>query len=336
MRVILVVLAAAAIASAGTVGDYLGFRVNKQSTDSLIGRDSIHYLLPSPSDTVIPSIGTDTTTVIAETSRLGDTAWVVRHVSVGAGTTVAVDTSIESGDTFLCRRTQFGDSVRWLNSYRIPFALGSTWLLGLAGTYIYDFNGDTVLDTLSVWADTCRVLDTEDVSVPYGAVPHCYRLSRTMYQRLATQQQGIPVIESSYIRTTEWYKDSLWAVKESVMASGPIYTWILVWLHAADFVSVYVTELDALGTVGLAARPEPPSPGAIAAWPTLFRDRVALTLPTRRNAGLVRVFDPTGRLVRSVSVPPFSRRLSLDLRSLAPGTYLIRVGESVCPVTKVE
>jgi len=257
----------------------------------------------------------------------------------------ATDTSYESGDTLLCTRQQLGDSVRWLNAYRVPFSVGATWPCGLAGTYIQDITGDSIPDTLSIWGDTCGVADTEDVTVPFGAVAHCYKLRRVMRQRLAAQQFGVPVVESSYIRTFGWYKDSLWLVKESTQASGPIYTFLVLWLHAADFVSTDVAQLNGLGYMGAAEQPRKVNRGTLTVCPNPFRSSVAIRWgagPLARPAPL-RIFDAQGRLVRLLPAPspaPCPPPLSWDGRdhdghSLPPGTYFARADTETHPIVRL-
>jgi hypothetical protein len=326
---------ACAVSSAGPVGLYLGFEVRRQAMGSETGQDSIHYIYPSPSDTILYHHNIDTTTILAETLRQGCPAWISRHAVWPATDAATIDTSFESGDTLLYARSQLGDSVRWLAAYRVPFNIGDQWLFGLDGTYIYDFNGDTVPDTLSVWADTCRVADTEDVVVPYGLVPRCYRLERTMWQRLAAMYQGVPAIETSYIRTTEWYKDSLWSVKESVCASGPIYAKVFVWIHIADFVSVYVSQLGELGWLHV-AEPEGPQAASpsLQACPNPTRGRTEVRLSPGacpRSPQTLRVYDAGGRLV--LSQPVRASTLILPASSLPPGAYILKVGSMVSPLT---
>ncbi len=378
MRLTLLLALLATAATAGPVGRYLGFEVNRQGDALGASRDSIHNLLPSPGDTIIVRSRVDTTTIVAETVRLGNPAWVIKQVTnptqdpeprrsshentksdetnlrplrvlpfrvfrvfvaptpVSGLDAGATDTSYESGDTLLCSRQVLGDSIRWLNAYRVPFSIGTTWRFGLAGTYIYDFTGDTIMDTLNIWTDTCTVLDTEDVTVPYGTVPHCFKIRRVMRQRLAAQQSGFPVIESSYIRTFEWYKDSLWSVKESTQASGSIYTKVVIWLHAADFVSTDVSQLNDLGYLGLAAQPHTVHRNSLTVSPNPFRSSAVLHLttgPRDHMTTILRIFDAQGRLVLSQPVRTLSFPLSTS--NLPPGAYFIRAGNEVYSVAKV-
>ena len=342
LTALLALLATATIA--GPVGTYLGFAVHRQGDVLDAGRDSFHILIPSPFDSVAASSSVDTATVLAETVRLGDSAWVIKQVTNTTLDAVTTDTFYESADTLLCARQLLGDSVRWVNAYRVPFSIGATWRYGLAGTYLGHFIGDSATDTLKIWADTCTVLDTEDVIVPYGAVPHCFKIQRTMYQRLAAVESSVPVIESSYIRTFEWYKDSLWSIKESTQASGPLCTKVGIWLHSANFVSTNVSQLTGLGYLDVAEQPHAVHRASLTVFPNPFRSslRVNGSLPTPNSS--IQVFNSAGRLVRVLSPPqsppPDPYSLSWDGRDNAgrrvpDGAYFVRAGNEVCPVTKV-
>ncbi|HTW92600.1 MAG TPA: hypothetical protein VMH22_12955 [bacterium] len=342
LTALLVLLATAAVA--GPVGRYLGFAVHRQAEAIDAARDSFHILIPSPFDSIVTSNSADTATVVAETVRLGDSAWVISQVAHPTPDTVTTDTCYESGDTLLCARQLLGDSVRWVNAYRVPFNIGDTWRFGLAGTYIGEFTGDTIVDTLKVWADTCTVLDTEDVVVPYGAVPHCFKIQRTMYQRIATVVSSVPAIESSYVRTYEWYKDSLWSIKESTQASGPLYAHVGHWMHAGDFVSTEVVQLTGLGYLDVAERPSTAHRTPFTVSPNPFSSSTVLHLTTGPLTSTLRIFNSAGRLVRALIPPqsliPSPYSLSWDGRddngrSLPGGAYFIRAGNEVCPVTKV-
>lgn len=380
LTALLVLLATAAVA--GPVGRYLGFAVHRQAEAIDAGRDSFHFLIPSPFDSIVASNSIDTATIVAETVRLGDSAWVIQQVtnptsgcesersndevespkldfaistfpfllravfpmSASGPDTVTTDTSYESGDTLLCARQLLGDSVRWVNAYRVPFNIGATWRFGLAGTYIGYFIGDTMMDTLEIWADTCTVLDTEDVVVPYGAVPHCYRLGRVMYERLAAVESTIPVIESSSVRTFEWYKDSLWSIKESTQASGPLYAYVSIWMHAADFVSTEVTQLTGLDYLDVAEQPHTVRRASLTVFPNPFLGSLHVNCSVLPPNSSILVFNSAGRLVRVLGPPqsptPDPCSLTWDGcddkgRRLPSGAYFIRAGDEVCPVTKV-
>jgi hypothetical protein len=333
-RCCLALLLLAAFAAAGPVGDYLGFAVGRQASRTASGRDSVHFVIGT--DSVVARGRVDTATVVAETLYGTDPAWLIRRVSMQTGAAELVDTACESGDTLLRTRSGFGDSLIWLNSYRVPFEIGATWRTGIEGTYLFDLNGDSIMDTLSIWADTSRVADTEDVTVPFGTIPNCFRIERTMLQRLVARFDTFAMVESSCVRATEWYKDSLWSVKESVFAAGPIYTKVYgYWLPFADFASVDVSVLDgfrpSLFEEGLGARPRRP----LSASPNPFRTKTAISLQlTAHGPGQASVFDASGRLVLKLT----NRGSSFILHpaSLPAGAYILRYGDEVLPITKLE
>lgn len=332
MRLAISILLAASAGIAGPVGAYLGIEVGRTETGLRSGRDSIHYFLPSPADSVSTHGYADSTVVIAETIVGGDAAWIVRTHITGDTSYAAIDTSFESGDTMLYSHWTVGDSLRRYHEYSVPFAVDAWWQPGMSGTFIYDLNGDTLADTVTIWADTTRVLAVEDVTVPYGTVPACWKLVTTMRQSLALTYQGVPARETSYIRTWEWRKDSLWWVKDSTVVTGSAYTFIFIWLRAASFVSTDVGVLTGLWT-GIAAPGSPaPEPGLFAA-PNPARSRVTVTLDRSTDAS-VRIYDSGGRLARTLAVPPLTDRLELDLAGLPAGTYFIRNGRSVCRLVK--
>ena len=334
MRLAISLLLAAAAGSAGPVGAYLGIEVGKTETGLHAGRDSIHNFLTAPADSVSTHGYADSTVVIAETMVGTDSAWMVRtHIS-GDSNYAAVDTSFESGDTMLYSHRAIGDSLRRLHNYTVPFAVGAWWRPGMSGTYRYDLNGDTLADTVTIWADTTRILTIEDVTVPYGTVPACWKLATTMRQSLAMTYEGVPTRETSYIRTWEWRKDSLWWVKDSTVVTGSIYTFVFIWFRAASFVSTDVGVLTGLWT-GIAA----PDPGSLereaglAVSPNPGRDRVTVTLD-RTTAPELRLYDSGGRLARSFAVPRLAGTLELDLTGLPAGAYLVRHGSQNCRLVK--
>lgn len=335
MRLAISILLAAATASlAGPVGAYLGFELGRTETGERSGRDSIHFFLPSPADSVTTHGFADSTVVIADTMVGTDAAWIVRTHITGDTSYAAVDTSFESGDTMLYSHWTVGDSLRRYHEYAVPFAVGAWWRPGVSGTYIYDLNGDTLNDTVTIWADTTRVLAVEDVTVPYGAVPACWKLVTSMRQSLALTYQGVPSRETSLIRTWEWRKDSLWWVKDSTVVTGSVYTFIFIWLRAASFVSTDVGALTGLWT-GIAA-PDKPSPAhgpGITVFPNPARDRVTLK-PGNDAAPTVRLYDSGGRLVRSVGLPRPPGPLELDLSGLPAGAYFARHGGQSCRFVK--
>jgi len=342
--VLLVLLGACTIAAAGPVGRYLGFNVGKTAADTGFGHDSIHLYLPSPSDSVQNRSFLDTTTVLAETLLQGEPAYLLRTVMVSDTTrNEGVDTACESGDTLLRRRVEFAGLALWVNLYRVPFSIGSWWPTGMAGTYYIDLNGDTLIDTVTVWGDTVSVVRIEDVVVPYGLVTDCYRLRLVATQSLAMTYQGVPVRETTFIREHEWYKDSLWRVKDSLDLVARAYTRIIIWLRTADIFSTTVTQLTAL-YLGTEENPVAASPDLpLRAWPNPFKNAVSLQL-TANSPKRIGIFDATGRCVRILAVgrepsavgPAVWDGLDSRGRRAPPGVYVVRSGTGSCLVTRLE
>ena len=163
-----------------------------------------------------------------------------------------------------------------------------------------------------------------------------------MFQRLASTLDTIAVIESSYIRTFEWYKDSFWSVKESVYAAGPICTRVFgFWLHTADFTSVDVSVLDGYRLSLFAERRLPSLHPVLTAMPNPFRSSTTVRFSTRAPhlasaAPVLRIYDASGRLVSTLPAPAsVTGFLRWDASALPAGAYFIRTGSEVCPVTKV-
>ncbi len=334
-------LAALTIAMAGPVGNYLGYAVGSTATDTGFGHDSIHMYLPAPSDSVLNRSFLDTTTVLAETLLPTGPAYILRTVMVSDTTRrEAVDTAYESGDTLLRRRFDFAGLSLWANIYRVPFVIGSWWPTGVAGTYYFDLNGDSLEDTIRIWADSVKVVGIEDVVVPYGLVRNCYKLLLVARQSLAMTYEGVPVRETTFIRQHEWYKDSLWRIKDSLSLVARAYTRILIWLRTADIFSTTVTQLTGLH-LGTTENPAPaPCAGSLHAKPNPFRNAVTLHLEADSPTEL-RIYNASGCLVRSlpVSYPTCSLAWDgLDFRGRAapPGVYLARCGIHSCVITRLE
>jgi len=298
------VLSAFSFTLAGPVGDYLGLSVGLVTTDSGWGRDSFHFYLPTPSDSVAERTFIDTTTVLAETTLQGNPAWIARTVVVSdSGRNARTDTLYESGDTLLRSRMDFLGISLWASVYRIPFQVGSQWETGAAGTYYLDLNGDSLIDTVTVWGDTVKVVGIEDVTVPYGTVRDCYKLDGTTYQSLAMTYEGIPIRETTFVRHFEWYKDSLTRVKDSTVITARAYVRILIWLRAAD---VFITNLTRLTDcyVGI-SEPAPATPMRLRAGPNPFAASVRVSVPEPEPAareGPLRIYDSSGRLVRTLDL----------------------------------
>jgi hypothetical protein len=316
MKTALTLFALAALSAAGPVAGYLGIHVDRQTIALRSGRDSMHVFLPSPSDTVRDRSSIDTTTVIAETTYEGLPAWLSR---VSSDTLSTVDTVCEDGDTLLVRR-QVLDTFRLrANLYKVPFAVGSWWRTGTAGTYYYDITGDTLADTITVWGDTTRVVDFEDVTVPWGTVTGCTRLLHVARQSLAGTYQGVPVRETSYTRAYEWYKDSMSWVKDSTCVTAVVYTQIIIWLHTADVVDISTGVLAAFRS-GIEQAGSDPARPALELSPTICRAGTVVRISCSLAPSSLALFSADGRLVSSfvISTSDFV------IPALPAGTYFLR------------
>jgi hypothetical protein len=319
---VLVLSLLAMTASAGPVGRYLGYQVGRTETAAHTGMDSVHYLLPSPSDTIIYTNLADTTTVLAETT-IGEPAWVLRQTVSGDTNFTALDTVFESGDTLLHQPWRLGDSTRSYGQYLVPFSLDLWWRTGLEGTFYADVDGDGTIDTTAIWADTVRVTGIEDVTVPYGTVPGCYKLRTTLRQATALTFQGLAVRETAEVSQVQWYKDSLWWVKDSSYVFARAYVQVLIWLHAADIVSENNGQLLSLATSVEEVRAAVPA-RPIWTGPNPFIHVLRLRSSTGHPV-TVDIFDAAGRCVRSLDLGPRAVWDGRDNRgrALPAGSYVI-------------
>ncbi len=307
-------------ALAGPVGAYLGYEVGRTAAMHRFGRDSAHIFLPTPSDTVFRSDGYDTTFVVAETLYEGNPAWLLAR----SESLVAADTAVESGDTLLRQKFDFMNVSLWANAWRVPFSVGTWWRTGLEGTYYLDLNGDSLLDTLTIWGDTTRVDAVEDVAVPFDTLRDCFRVHTVLRQALGMVDTGIPLRESSYVQMWWWYKDSLWIGRDSSSITARAYARLIIWLKVADIQSDRIGELVNVYT-GVAEPPAGrPEPG-IAAWPNPARGWVDVRLSDGLAQSCPELRDASGRAL----AVPVNRRGSvfrLGLAHLAPGVYFVRAG----------
>ncbi|GEM_PF-6362791 len=326
------------VVAAGPVGRYLGFKVGKTVTDTGFGRDSIHFYLPTPSDSIIYRNFTDTTTVLAEIVRQGAPAYLLRAVMADTGRYEMIDTVCESGETLMRQRMNYGGITLWLNLYRVPFWVGSWWRTGAEGTYYIDINGDSLIDTLTVWGDTVRVLSTEDVTVPYGTVRNCYKLLLVLRQALRMTYQGMPVRETGYVRHYEWYKDSLWRVKDSTIVTARAYARMLIWMRLADIFSYNLIQMTGMQQVAL-QEPTGSVRSVITVQPNPFCNQLSIRLSEISPADKpeISVYDVTGRCVRCL-IGPEAVWDGRDQKGLemAPGVYFIRVKDISCLVRKIK
>jgi hypothetical protein len=331
-----VILLLASMAGAGPVGQYLGYQVGTTHTSTHAGRDSVHVIFPLQYDTAFAHAWIDTTTVLAETVIQGDPTWITRQVRVQNGVTVGFDTAYESGDTLLLRKGELAGIKLEAKAYLVPFDSGSWWRTGFEGTYYIDINGDSIADTIAIWGDTTRVVGIEDVAVPgCDTVRDCFRLETVATQSLSMRESIFPIRETSFVRMSEWYKDSLWLIKDSLDITARAYVWLIVWIHAADAFSYDVGMITSLPT-GLVARSNGPVRSALRARPSIFRTSTTLRAASPAATGF-RIHDAGGRLIRTLS----GNRAVWDGRDrqgkqVPPGVYVIRTATGTTAVTRLE
>jgi hypothetical protein len=283
---------------------------------------------------VIPRNWTDTGCVVAETVRLLTPAWLLRHVTVTAGVpSTSIDTLVESGDTLMRRIVPVGDLTVWPNSYRVPFAVGAHWRLGAAGTYYTDLNGDSLEDTLVIWQDSARIVAREDVTVPQGTVPGCWRIVRVARAAKSWMASGVATRETADLRFTEWYKDSLWWVKESTYVTGSTWQLVSLWVKVGEYVRTGTKQLTSL--VGIAeSDASGVGHGTALASPNPFVGSVAVGWPA--TAGDVLVSDAGGRVIRRLRAggPVVWDGRDRWGRTVPAGVYALSGGGRVALVTR--
>jgi hypothetical protein len=327
----------------GPVGEYLGFQLNRQAAFSGWFRESLHMTLPLQFDTVISSINQDTVTLAAELPYHSLPGYLFRTASwVNGSLTASYDTAYESAGVSLRQKQLVGDTVAvFVERYRVPFALDSAWPAGLAGTYPIDFGHNDTIDTVTIWADTSRVIGQEDVVTPYGLVPQCWKIQTTSQWCVVTPVSGIWTRDSMTLTTVQWYKDLLWMVRDSSYNEGRFRARIIIWLPAGVHYGWTVRELLALGVAGIAAGPPNRT-----RWrefevsPNPFRSQCVIRCPRAEDRdspylyARLEIVDAAGRRVSSTRI---SDRLEWTPGTAPAGVYLLllRRGQSTRTLGRV-
>jgi len=318
----------------GPVGEYLGFELNRQAAFSGWFRESLHMTLPVPYDTLFLSTNQDTVTNSAELLYHGLPGYLFRNNSwVNGSPTMTYDTLYESAGVSLKQKQAVGDTVAvFVERYRVPFTLDNWWLTGSAGTYPIDFGHNDTIDTVTIWADTSRVIAQEDVTTPYGTVPQCWRIRTSSRWCVVTPVSGIWTRDSMTLTTIEWYKDSLWAVKDSNHNDGQIRAKLLgFWLQAGNHIGSGARELLGLGMAGIAqtqpAFRNPHSMLRIAACPNPFQQSCVIRVPQSATPQLRNSSTPELRIVdaagRTVFTCPASATIEWTPTGQPAGVYLL-------------
>lgn len=323
MKTTTILLILAAAAAAGPVGEYLGIHVNRQFADVRVGCDTTHYVY-GHADYTDQWSSVDSNCVTSETTLQGHDAWLSTVASYRYDRAVSVDTAFEQGDTMLvgCRTVA---GLSWHpNLYRVPFIPGSWWRSGIVGTWYADFTGDGIQDTMVVAGDTTTVIGTEDVNTPSGVIPGCWKLRSFMRQTIYFVTQGYNLVESTCVRNTEWYKDSMGWVKDSSVTTGTDYVDYGGFIVNDRFVQRSWGIIDGWRPA-VAEQPAVTVPAPIIR-PNPCRDRLELV-----GCGAATLFSTDGRRVADLA------RGTNDVTILSPGVYvLLAPGLASARVVKVE
>jgi hypothetical protein len=314
----------------GPVGQYLGYRLGIQAVSQSWNKDSLHLTLPAPYDTVITGATLDTTVLESELLYRGWPGYLFHVTSWANGSpSTTYDTTYESTGVYLKRRVVFTDTQVSVTQYKIPFTIGSWWRTGIEGTYYVDFGHNDTIDTIRIWADTARVIARETVTTPYGTVPDCYKIVSRSNWCVSTIVSGVLMRDSMVVTDIEWYKDSLWSIKDSAYSEGKIYARLLgFWLRAGSSYIWGRRELLALSPSGIASEPAAITRGdQLTVEPNPFPSYCVIRAPDRPRGNrlgrvgansLLRVFDSAGRLVFTA---PIRDRIVWQPRGVPPGIY---------------
>ena len=304
----------------GPVGQYLGYRLDLQAATNSSTWDSVSLNPPIKMDTVFRTSSRDTTVIDTELAYRGPHGYALHTVSWSNGSmSMVYDTTYESTGVYLKSRESIGDSAVYATLYQIPFAVGDSWRTGLEGTYFIGHDSTGPVDTIHIWADTSRVVARETVATPFDTVPDCYEI-RTFSRVFATAEtSGFAIHDSQTVVDIQWYKDSLWLVKDTSYSSGTIYA--LGIPVGVNFVSSQ-SELVSLGLAGIELTP-PVRRRPESGWrvmPNPFSGSCVIQVPASNIGKPFQVVDVTGRVV---FVSKAAGQQVWQTKNLAPGVYRI-------------
>jgi hypothetical protein len=307
----------------GPVGQYLGYRLSLQAATNSSTWDSVHIGVISL-DTVSRSSSRDTTVIDTELTYRGLPGYALHTVSWSNDSmSLSYDTTYESLGVYLKSRQSAGDSAVFALLYQTPFAVGDSWRTGIEGTYFLGPDSTGLVDTIHIWADTSRVVARETVVTPFDTVPDCYRI-RTFSRVFATTvMSGFPIHDSQTVVNLQWYKDSLWLVKDTSYSRGTIYARVYnIWIPTGvNFISAQ-SELVSLGLVGIEFN-SPVRKQTESGWrvePNPFAGSCVIRAPAISIGKPFRVIDATGRVV---FVGRAAGQQVWQPKNLAPGVYRI-------------
>jgi len=319
---VLIIGALSRLPAIGPVGQYLGYRLNLQTVTNSSTWDSVHIGVLNL-DTVSRSSSRDTTVIDTELVYRGLPGYALHTVSWSNDSMrMSYDTTYESLGVDLKHRQSSGNSVVGALLYQTPFSVGDSWRTGTEGTYFLGPDSTGLIDTIHIWADTSRVVARESVVTPFGTVPGCYKI-RTFSRVFASSAvSGIPIHDSQTVVNVQWYKDSLWRVKDTSYSSGTIYAFVLIWFPTGvNFISAR-SELVSPPMTGIEFDPlvgKPPESG----WrvlPNPFSGSCVIQAPAGCVGKPFRVIDATGRVVFAGKA---AGQQVWQTKGLAPGVYRI-------------
>jgi hypothetical protein len=311
-------------ATIGPVGTYLGYRLRLQAATSSSTWDSVHIDPPINLDSVSRASSNDTTVIATELSYHGPYGYAMHTVSWSNDRmSMTYDTTYESLGVYLKSPQSTGNSTVFATLYQIPFVVGDSWRTGTEGTYFLGPDSTGLVDTIHIWADTSRVVARETVVTPFDTVPDCYKIRTFSRVFATTAMSGFPIHDSQTVVNIQWYKDSLWLVKDTSYSSGKIYALVAhFWLSVGEnFISAR-SELDSQPVTGIEFTPwvRKQSESGWRVLPNPFSGSCVIQAPALSIGKPFRVIDVTGRVVYAARA--FGQQAWLP-KGLAPGVYRI-------------
>ncbi len=322
LAILMAIGALSRLGAIGPVGQYLGYRLNLQAVTNSSTWDSVHIGVIGL-DTVSRSSSRDTTVIDAEVLYHGLPGYALHTVSWSNDSLrVSYDTTYESTGVYLKHRQSNGDSAVSATMYQIPFSVGDSWRTGTEGMYFLGPDSTGLIDTIHIWADTSRVVARETVVTAFDTVPDCYKIRTFSRVFASTALSGIPIHDSQTVVNIQWYKDSLWLVKDTSYSHGTIYAFVFIWFQTGvNFISAR-SELVSLPMTGIEfssrVRNQPESGWRV--LPNPFSGSCVIQAPAIGVGRPFRVIDATGRVVYAGKA---AGQQVWQPKGLAPGVYRI-------------
>ena len=238
------------ISFSGPVGSYLGIYQGKWAIDTFSLAETIHYFFPSETTEVYFDNGITCESIVKETIYQGNIAYLKKTSYPYFSSFYLLnpfkkgrqrekqeyyDTLFEYQNYLIWTGTLFTINMQE-SLYKTPFSINLSWSLGLRGrSYILDLDGEGIPnDTLTFLADTCRVINIENVNTPYGLIPNAYKIRGYNLLTLHGAYMNYPWRDTLRVFYFDWYKDSLWLAKESSYFIGRYWFNLGIWLLIAE------------------------------------------------------------------------------------------------------